>query len=79
MMKVLLALSPSNLRGASSKVNVIKRKERSVVKFLITPYKELNDHLNNSKSSRGKITEWEKIFSLILKIAERLVLKVSRV
>ena len=32
------------------------------VKFLITPYKELNDHLNNSKSSRGKITEWEKIF-----------------
>lgn len=62
MMKVLLALSPSNLRGASSKVNVIKHKERSVVKFLITPYKELNDHLNNSKSSRGKITEWEKIF-----------------
>ena len=62
MMKVLLALSPSNLRGASSKVNVIKRKERSVVKFLITPYKELKDHLNNSKSSRGKITEREKIF-----------------
>ena len=52
--------SPSGSSGSGSE-NVNKQWEATEVKILISAYKD-QENLNNSKSSKGKKSVWEKIF-----------------
>ena len=53
--------SPSCSSGSGSE-HVNKRWEASEVKILVSAYKDNHENLNNSKSSKGKKSVWEKIF-----------------
>ena len=53
--------SPSGSSGSGLE-HVNKRWEASEVKILISAYKDNHENLNNSKSSKGKKSVWEKIF-----------------
>ena len=48
--------------SASGSENVNKRWEAIEVKILISVYKDHQENFNNSKSSKGKNSVWEKIF-----------------
>ena len=52
--------SPSGSSGSGSE-HVNKRWEATEVKILISAYKDHHENLNNSKSSKGKKSVWEKI------------------
>ena len=52
--------SPPGSSGSGSE-HVNKRWETTEVKILISAYKDHHENLNNSKSSKGKKYEWEKI------------------
>ena len=53
--------SPSGSSGSGSE-HVNKRWEVTEVNILISAYKDNHENLNNSKSSKGKKSVWEKIF-----------------
>ena len=52
--------SPPGSSGSGSE-HVNKRWEATEAKILISAYKDHHENLNNSKSSKGKKYEWEKI------------------
>ena len=54
--------SPSGSGSGSGSGNVNKRCEATEVKILISAYKDHQENINNSKSSKGKKSVWEKIF-----------------
>ena len=53
--------SPLGSSGSGSE-HVSKRWEATLVKILISAYKDNHENLNKSKSSKGKKSVWEKIF-----------------
>ena len=70
--------SPSGSSGSGSE-HVNKRLEATEVKILISAYKDHHENLNNSKSSKGKESVWEKICDTFLNIAKRLALEAREV
>ena len=66
--------SPSGSSGSGSE-NVNKQWEATNVKILMSAYKD-QENLNNSKSSKGKMSVWEQIFNRLLNIAKQLALEV---
>ena len=66
--------SLSGSSGSGSE-NVNKQWEATEVKILISAYKD-QENLNNSKSSKGKMSVWEQLFNLLLNIVKRLALEV---
>ena len=66
--------SPSGSSGSGSE-NVNKQWEATEVKILISAYKD-QENLNNSKSSKGKMSVWEQIFNRLLNITKQLALEV---
>ena len=54
--------SPSGSGSGSGSEDVNKRCEETEVKILISAYKDHQENINNSKSSKGQKSVWERIF-----------------
>ena len=68
--------SPSGSGSGSGSEDVNKRCEATEVKILISAYKDHQENINNSKSSKGQNLYGRRFLTLLLNVAKRLVLEV---